>query len=72
MLVLADQGRGLSEAAKVIHEHAAPDGGDADMPKTILVDRQGMVRWIYRPSAIITRLSPGEVLQLVDQHLPPK
>jgi peroxiredoxin len=71
LLVLADQGRGLSEAAKVIHPQAAPDGSDAAMPTTILVDRQGVVHWIHRPSEIISRLSPQEVLQLIDQHMPP-
>jgi hypothetical protein len=71
LLVLADQGRGLSEAAKLIHSHAAPDGSDADMPTTILIDRQGVVRWIHRPTEIVSRLSPPEVLQLIDQHMPP-
>ncbi len=42
LLVLADQGRGLSEAVDLIHSHAAPDGADADTPTTILVDRHGM------------------------------
>lgn len=70
LLVLADQNRGLSEAAGVIHPHAAPDGGDATAPTTILVDRQGFVRWLYRPSAAISRLSPKDVLHAVDEHLP--
>ena len=48
LTVLSDGARGLSEAAGLIHPHAAPDGGDADVPTTILVDRRGTVRWIYR------------------------
>ena len=63
LLVLADQGHGLSDAAGRIHLHAAPDGSDIDMPTTILVDRKGTVRWLYR-SAVIARLSPAEVLQV--------
>src|SRR5947209_20130308 len=70
LLVLADEGRGLSDAAGLVHPHAAPDGRDADAPTTILVDRHGTVRWLYRPSAVITRLSPDEVLRAVDQYLP--
>src|SRR5262245_4267125 len=62
LLVLSDEGRSLSEAAGLIHPHAAPDGGDADTPPTILVDRKGTVRWLYRPGEVITRLSPDEVL----------
>jgi len=62
--------RSLSEAAALIHPHAAPDGGDADVPTTILVDRRGTVRWIYRSPSVIARLSPGEVLQAIDQNIP--
>jgi peroxiredoxin len=67
LTVLSDEGRGLSEAAGLIHPHAAPDGGDADVPTTILVDRQGIVRWLYRSPSVIARLSPDEVLQAIDQ-----
>jgi peroxiredoxin len=70
LLVLADQQRGLSEAAALIHEHAAPDGSDAAAPTTILVDHHGTVRWLYRSSTVIARLSPAEVLQAMDQYLP--
>jgi peroxiredoxin len=70
LTVLADQSRRLSEAAELIHPHAAPDGSDADVPTTILVDRQGNVRWLYRSPEVIARLSPDEVLQAIDQHIP--
>src|SRR3954447_16415301 len=69
LLVLADEGRGLSGAADLIHENANPHGGDACVPTTVLVDRGGTVRWVYRSGAVIARLSPDEVLQAVDQHL---
>ena len=70
LIVLADQERSLSEIAGLIHPHAAPDGGDADVPTTILVDRQGIVRWLYRSPQVIARLSPDDVLLAIDQHLP--
>jgi peroxiredoxin len=70
LTVLSDESRRLSEAAGLIHPHAAPDGGDADVPTTILVDRQGTVRWLYRSPEVIVRLSPDEVLQAIDQHFP--
>jgi alkyl hydroperoxide reductase subunit AhpC len=71
LLVLADESRGLSEAAGLIHPHAAPDGKDADAPTTIIIDRNGTVRWLYRSPAAIVRLSPDEVLQEVDRSLSP-
>ena len=70
LLVLADEGRGLSEAAQLIHPHAGPGGKDADAPTTILVDRRGTVRWLYRSPGVIARLSPDDVLRAVDEHLP--
>jgi peroxiredoxin len=69
LTVLADEGRNLSEAAGLIHPHAAPDGGDADAPTTILVDHHGTVRWLYRSPAVIVRLSPDEVLQAIDRNM---
>ena len=69
LLVLADAERGLSEAAGLIHQGAAQDGSDADAPTTILVNRRGKVRWLYRTPLVIERLSPDEVLQAVDQHM---
>jgi len=68
LVVLADEGRGLSDAAAVVHQRAA-DGKDADAPTTIIVDRRGMVRWVYRPRAVIGRLSPDEVLQAIDNTI---
>jgi peroxiredoxin len=70
LVVLADAGRGLSEAAGVVHPNTAPEGGDTAAPTTILVDRHGTVRWLYRSTAVIARLAPDEVLQAIDKHMP--
>jgi alkyl hydroperoxide reductase subunit AhpC len=72
LLVLADQGRGLSEAVELIHPHAAPDGSDADTPTTILVERNGTACWLYRSPEVIARLSPDDVLRAIDAHIPAK
>jgi peroxiredoxin len=70
LTVLSDDARSLSEAAGLIHAHAAPDGGDADVPTTILVDGQGVVRWLYRSPRVIARLSPDNVLEALDRNVP--
>jgi alkyl hydroperoxide reductase subunit AhpC len=69
LVVLADQGRGLSNAVELIHPHSAPDGGDTDAPTTIVVDPGGTVRWLHRSPRVLERLSPDEVLQAVDKSL---
>jgi alkyl hydroperoxide reductase subunit AhpC len=70
LIVLADRDGTLSQTAGLIHPHAGPDGRDADAPTTILVDSQGIVRWLYRSSAVIERLSPDDVLQAIDRQMP--
>ncbi len=69
LTVVSDEARGLSEAAGLIHPKAAPDGSDADVPTTILVDRQGEVRWLYRSPSVIERLSPDGLVRAIDHNL---
>jgi alkyl hydroperoxide reductase subunit AhpC len=69
LLVLADGQLGLTKAAGLVHAKAGPDGNDISIPTTILIDRKGIVRWIYRTGDVVSRLSPDEVLRLVDEHL---
>jgi peroxiredoxin len=70
LVVVADAGKGLSSVADVIHPHSNPDGGDTASPATLLVDRQGTVRWEFRPSRYLTRLSPEELLAAIDRSIP--
>src|SRR5215469_15425909 len=65
LLVVTDQERGLSEAVGLVHAHSGPGGGDTSAPTTILVDREGVVRWLYRPPSAVSRLSPDEVLRAI-------
>ena len=70
LVVVSDAERKLAEAAKVMHAHAAPDGGDAAAPTTILVDGTGTVRWTFRPDRVMTRLSPSQLLAAIDREMP--
>jgi peroxiredoxin len=70
LVVVSDPEHHLANAINVIHPHSAPDRSDTTAPTTILVDRQGTVRWLFRPDRVITRLSAAEVLAAVDQHFP--
>jgi peroxiredoxin len=66
LVVVADFERKLSEAVQVVQGNEEPNA-----PTTILVDGQGVVRWVFRPERFLTRLSPEELLQAIDQHLRP-
>lgn len=69
LLILADQGQGLSATIQIIHPHAGRSANDDDAayPTTILVDRTGTVRWLHR-SSVIARPASDEVLAVIDQH----
>ena len=69
LAVASDEALGITQAAGLIHKGAGPEGQDIDTPTTILIDRTGVVRWIYRSPSVIERLSPDELLGLIDQHL---
>ena len=69
LVLVADTQRSLAEAAGMLHAHAGPNGRDALAPTTVLIDPRGIVRWLYRPDRVLRRLSPGEVLAAVDEHL---
>jgi alkyl hydroperoxide reductase subunit AhpC len=71
LVVVADADRKLITAVDVLHRDANPHGGDTAAPTTFLIDGEGMVRWVFRPGQVITRLTPDELLAAVDANLPP-
>jgi peroxiredoxin len=72
LVVLADRDGGLIRAVNAVDTHPAPvGGGEMAVPTTFLIDRQGIVRWVFRPSSGLRRLSPAEALTAVDAHLTP-
>jgi peroxiredoxin len=71
LVVIADEDRGLALKARVIHERSGPGGSDTAAPTTILIDRHGIVRWLFRPDRFLERLSPEEVLEAVDKYFVP-
>ena len=69
LTVVSDEERQLASVVDVLHPHSAPGGGDTAAPTSLLIDRQGIVRWLYRPDRVLRRLSADELLAAVDQHL---
>jgi peroxiredoxin len=69
-LVLVSDAQGsLSGAVEVIGPHRGPDGKETLSPTTLLIDRKGEVRWVFRPDRYIERLKAEEVLARVDEYL---
>src|SRR4051812_36582161 len=62
LTIVSDPGQGLARAADVVGPHHGPSGEETVSPTTVLVDRRGRVRWVFRPERYINRLSAAELL----------
>jgi peroxiredoxin len=69
LVIVADPDRKLISAAEVLHPGAGEHGEDVAAPTTFLIDKNGMVRAVFRPRQVVTRLSAKEVLAAVDAEL---
>jgi peroxiredoxin len=69
LVVVADANRNVANALEVVHPNSAADGADTAAPTTVIVDGNGVVRWVFRPDRIFRRLSPAEVLEALDTHV---
>lgn len=65
LTVVADHDHKLVDAVAVLHPGAGEHGEDVAVPTTILVDKYGVVRAIFRPTSVGSRLSAREVLAMV-------
>src|SRR5690349_6116074 len=70
LTIVSDEGQALAKAADIIGPHHSPTGGDTVSPTTVLIDRSGQVRWVFRPARYVTRLTPQELLAAIDEHIP--
>jgi peroxiredoxin len=69
LTVVADENRDLISKAGAVHKGAGHDGEDIAAPTTILIDRNGTVKWLFRPDRPIERLSAAQVLRAIDENL---
>jgi peroxiredoxin len=70
LLVAADQDGDLIRKLRFLHEGASsPHGDDMAAPTTVLIDRAGKVRWLYRADRYIERLSPRELLEEMKKRM---
>jgi peroxiredoxin len=69
LVIVADSDHKLVDAVEVLHPGAGEHGEDVAAPTTILVDKHGVVRALFRPANVGSRLSASEVLAMVDRNL---
>ena len=49
----------------LIHRHGGPSGEDVPRPATVVLDRDGVVRWLSLSDNFQVRPDPGDVLRAV-------
>src|SRR5262249_12403045 len=69
LIVVADTDHKPVGAVQILHAGAGDPGEDVAAPTPILVNKHGVVRPLFRPTNVATRLSASEVLAAVDKKL---
>lgn len=49
----------------LVHDRAAPNGTSAARPATYVVDRRGVVRWMFTSTTVRHRAEPKDILAAV-------
>jgi len=70
LVVVSDAGQPMAKAIDVTQPGVGQGGADTNAPTTFLVEGDGKVKWVFRPSRFIVRLSPGELLMAIDATWP--
>jgi peroxiredoxin len=62
---LADTDSALLDALGIRHQGAGTDGGDIAFPTALLVDSDGIVRWIYQSDTYRQRARPEQIFAAI-------
>ena len=62
---LADRDLAVTRLYGLVHAHAGPEGGDVPRPATVVLDRDGVVRWFSASRNFQVRPDPADVLRAV-------
>lgn len=64
---LSDPEGRLLDAIGIRHREGRADGGDIAFPTAVLVDRGGIVRWIFHADTYRQRAHPDDVFAAIEQ-----
>jgi len=62
---LADRDLAVTRRYGLVHPSGGPDGRDVPRPATVVVDRDGVVRWFSVSRNVQVRPDPGDVLHVL-------
>jgi len=66
LTIVSDSDQKLAGAMEVLHQGTDHEGKETNAPTTFLIDREGVVRWYFRPERFINRLPAAELLKQID------
>ena len=64
---LSDPDRSVLDQLNIDHQTPNPTGKDIPIPTQILVDQEGIIRWIYQPSNYRIRAKPETVITVLKE-----
>ena len=62
---VADRDLAVTRRYGLVHRGGGPDGQDVPRPATVVLDRDGVVRWFSVSRNVQVRPDPGDVLRAV-------
>ena len=62
---VADRDLAVCRRYGLLHPRGGPNGEDVPVPATLVLDRDGVVRWFSRSHNFQVRPDPGDVLRVV-------
>ena len=66
-IFLSDPDRSVLDQLNIDHQTPNPTGHDIPIPTQMLVDQEGIIRWIYQPSNYRIRAKPETVLAVLKE-----
>jgi len=63
---ISDERQGLSGAVDLVNRQASPEGKDIAAPTVLLVDGNGVVQWLHRPTRFIARPSTSDLITQIE------
>jgi len=62
---VADRDLAVTRRYGLVHAHGGPNGEDVPQPATVVLDRDGVVRWFSVSHNFQVRPDPGDVIRIV-------
>lgn len=69
LVVMSDRDRELADAVDVINKGFGPEGQDSAAPTLLILDGNGTVQWLHRPTRFIARPSASDLAAEIARHI---